>query len=59
MTDRKGAESDLWNALIALHKSEVVLVTRLVDQLEGTIDLKRKTGTEFVISFPEKKGGKL
>lgn len=32
------------------------LVTMLVDQLEGTIELKRDEGTEFVISFPEKKG---
>jgi two-component sensor histidine kinase len=32
------------------------LVTMLVDQLEGTIKLKRDGGTEFVISFPEKKG---
>jgi PAS domain S-box-containing protein len=32
------------------------LVTMLVDQLEGTIELKRDGGTEFVISFPEKKG---
>jgi two-component sensor histidine kinase len=32
------------------------LVTMLVDQLKGTIDLKRNEGTEFVISFPEKKG---
>lgn len=32
------------------------LVTMLVDQLEGTIEMKRVEGTEFVISFPEKKG---
>lgn len=33
------------------------LVTMLVDQLEGTIELNRVDGTEFVIHFSEKKGG--
>jgi PAS domain S-box-containing protein len=33
------------------------LVTMLVDQLEGTIELNREHGTEFIISFPEKKRG--
>jgi len=33
------------------------LVTMLVEQLEGTIELERKEGTKFVISFPEKRGG--
>ncbi|MGD9344604.1 MAG: PAS domain S-box protein [Candidatus Aminicenantes bacterium] len=33
------------------------LVTMLVEQLEGTIELERKDGTKFIISFPEKKGG--
>jgi two-component sensor histidine kinase len=32
------------------------LVTMLVDQLEGTIELKRDEGTEFIISFPVNKG---
>jgi two-component sensor histidine kinase len=32
------------------------LVTMLVDQLEATIELKRDKGTEFVITFAEKKG---
>ena len=32
------------------------LVTMLVDQLEGTIELKRDGGTEFVITFLEKNG---
>jgi PAS domain S-box-containing protein len=34
------------------------LVTMLVEQLEGTIELRRDEGTEFIISFPEKVGGK-
>ncbi len=33
------------------------LVTMLVDQLEGTIELNREHGTEFIIFFPEKKRG--
>ena len=33
------------------------LVTMLVDQLEGTITLNQDKGTEFVITFAEKKGG--
>jgi two-component sensor histidine kinase len=33
------------------------LVTALVDQLDGKIDLKKDSGTEFIIRFsiPEKK----
>jgi PAS domain S-box-containing protein len=34
------------------------LVIMLVDQLEGTIAMESDGGTEFIISFSEKKGGK-
>jgi two-component sensor histidine kinase len=33
------------------------LVTSLVDQIQGTIELDRRSGTEFKIIFMEKKAG--
>jgi two-component sensor histidine kinase len=34
------------------------LVRTLTDQLEGTVSLSRNGGTEFVIDFPRRSGGR-